>query len=80
MCVCICPLIEEAFIFPWATEGATRPKGPYSDLVPFSPPWLKSVLYNETDPEAKATAKAALLRGKGRLLFTSLIIVYRMII
>ena len=58
------PFVQEAFIFPWATEGATRPKGPDADLVPFSPPWLQSILYSETDPEVKATAKAALRRGE----------------
>ena len=57
--------VGEAFVFPWATEGATRPKyldGP--DLAPFSPAWLQSILYVPTDPDAKARAKAALTRGE----------------
>ena len=54
--------LGEAFIFPWATEGATRPKSPATaDLAPFSPAWLSSILYTETNPDAKASAKAALL-------------------
>lgn len=58
--------VGEAFVFPWATEGATRPKVQMGDaaLAPFSPAWLKSMLYVETAPEAKAAAKAALLRGE----------------
>lgn len=57
--------LGEAFIFPWATEGATRPKSPATaDLAPFSPAWLSSILYTETDPDAKASAKAALLLGE----------------
>lgn len=52
-------LVAEAFIFPWATEGATRPVAPGdADLAPFSPAWLQSILYSETDPEAKAGAVA----------------------
>mgnify|MGYP001969739568 CR=1 FL=1 len=55
----------EAFVFPWATESATRPPSPATaDLVPFSPAWLESVLYQRTAPDAKARAKAALLRGE----------------
>lgn len=47
-------LVDEAFFFPWATEGATRPKAPGdAELIPFSPPWLRSILYTQTDPEAK---------------------------
>ena len=57
--------LGEAFIFPWATEGATRPKSPATaDLAPFSPAWLSSILYTETNPDAKASAKAALLLGE----------------
>ena len=52
-------------MFPWATESATRPPSPATaDLVPFSPAWLESVLYQRTAPDAKARAKAALLRGE----------------
>ena len=59
--------VGEAFVFPWATEGATRPPAPGDDLlVPFSPAWLRSILYSETDPDVKAAAKAALLeRARG---------------
>ena len=57
--------VGEAFVFPWATEGATRPPAPGDDLlVPFSPAWLRSILYSETDPDVKAAAKAALLEGE----------------
>ena len=35
-----------------------------ADLVPFSPAWLRSVLFVPTEPERKAAAKAALLRGE----------------
>jgi|TARA_B110000977_G_scaffold177640_1_gene234380 hypothetical protein len=57
--------VGEAFVFPWATEGATRPTSSVTEnLVPFSPEWLKSVLYNETPTEAKASAKSFLLEGE----------------
>ena len=57
--------LGEAFIFPWATEGATRPpSAAAADLTPFSPAWLSSILYNETDPALKASGKAALLAGE----------------
>eukprot|EP00227_Mantoniella_beaufortii_P016681 CAMPEP_0197585456 /NCGR_PEP_ID=MMETSP1326-20131121/7754_1 /TAXON_ID=1155430 /ORGANISM="Genus nov. species nov., Strain RCC2288" /LENGTH=276 /DNA_ID=CAMNT_0043149963 /DNA_START=70 /DNA_END=903 /DNA_ORIENTATION=+ len=57
--------VGEAFIFPWATESRTRPPSPGDeDLTPFSPAWLKSLLYSESDPEAKARGKATLARGE----------------
>jgi hypothetical protein len=57
--------LGEAFVFPWATEGATRPpSAETADLTPFSPAWLRSVLFVPTEPERKADAKAALLRGE----------------
>ena len=57
--------LGEAFVFPWATEGATRPpSAATADLKPFSPAWLRSVLFVPTEPEKKAAAKAALLRGE----------------
>ena len=57
--------VGEIFVFPWATEAATRPPSEaYDNLVPFSPPWLRSILYAESDPESKAAAKEALLRGE----------------
>jgi len=57
--------LGEAFVFPWATESATRPPSPATEgLTPFSPPWLESIFFTETDPAAKAEAKAALLEGE----------------
>jgi hypothetical protein len=57
--------IGEAFVFPWATESATRPGSAVTEnLVPFSTPWLKTMLFNETDPVAKARAKNYLLDGE----------------
>ena len=43
--------LGEAFVFPWATEGATRPpSAATADLTPFSPAWLTSVLFVPTEP------------------------------
>ena len=46
-------------------ESRTRPQSPGDeDLTPFSPAWLKSILYSESEPEAKARGKATLARGE----------------
>ena len=56
--------VGEAFVFPWATEGATRPPPPGTTSSSFSPARLRSIFYSETDPDVKAAAKAAAIEGE----------------
>merc|ERR1719163_131700 len=57
--------LGEAFIFPWATEGATRPKSPATaDLAPFSPAWRSSILYGD-EPRRQGLCQGRAPPGRG---------------